>query len=348
MLETLVGRWLTAVLLLGCAAAAVGAQQVARVEMPAGWADAHAAALRWLAAQQRADGSWLPPKRDASERGVVLATTALALLALHSGGSTMRAGPHKVAIRSGVVLLRDLQDQVGWFDGPGPVRLEVQALASLATAVAATEAKSRTVERQMRNGSSAIATGLPAENLPADRSFATALSLIAARRCLAAVDDAAVKPWAEGLQRELAKRVLPTSLVGSSTPLPFRGPLADTREMESLAALMALRGAVPAGELLPAPRAQWLVNSLARWGDRGELVDGFTVWFTADLAAGVPAIWPDVERAISKRLLPRQITDGADAGRCSFDCGFAFLDSAIADTALLALALATPVFAVGR
>lgn len=73
--------------------------------------------LAWLARAQREDGNWvIEGSADAT-----VAVTSLAVLAMLGDGNTMRAGPHKGAVKTGIKWLREQQAVDGAFaEATGP------------------------------------------------------------------------------------------------------------------------------------------------------------------------------------------------------------------------------------
>lgn len=81
--------------------------------------------LGWLKRTQLEDGSWAA----LGHQDVQVAATSLALLAMLGDGSTMRAGPYKGSIKSGVKWLRDRQSEDGAFaESTGPHMLATYAM----------------------------------------------------------------------------------------------------------------------------------------------------------------------------------------------------------------------------
>lgn len=69
--------------------------------------------MRWLAAAQKADGSW------PSEPGREVRTGALALLAFHGRGESARSPAHGATITAGLRWLLEQQQSDGWFGSSG-------------------------------------------------------------------------------------------------------------------------------------------------------------------------------------------------------------------------------------
>lgn len=92
--------------------------------------------LKWLAKQQKADGSWslTGPYRDGGGEENVPAATAMALLAFQGQGNTHKAGRFQKQVVDGWKYLLKLQDGNGNFVNKGPEhqRLYAQAQCSIA------------------------------------------------------------------------------------------------------------------------------------------------------------------------------------------------------------------------
>lgn len=83
--------------------------------------------LEWLADKQQRDGHW--PSDHSKDASV--AVTSLCILAMLGNGSTMRVGPHKKSIKSGISWLRRLQQLKGtgaFADGTGAHLLATLAM----------------------------------------------------------------------------------------------------------------------------------------------------------------------------------------------------------------------------
>jgi hypothetical protein len=92
--------------------------------------------LKWLAKQQKADGSWslMGPYKDGGPEENVAAATAMALLAFQGQGNTHKTGKFKQQVINGWKYLLKLQDASGNFVNRGPAdqRLYAQAQCSIA------------------------------------------------------------------------------------------------------------------------------------------------------------------------------------------------------------------------
>ncbi len=92
--------------------------------------------LRWLANNQKSDGSWslLGPYKDGGSEENSAAATAMALLAFQGQGSTHRTGKFKDNVIKGWKFLIKLQDKDGNFVTSGPThqRLYAQAQCTIA------------------------------------------------------------------------------------------------------------------------------------------------------------------------------------------------------------------------
>lgn len=92
--------------------------------------------LKWLAKQQKADGSWslMGPYKDGGSEENVAGATAMALLAFQGQGNTHKAGKFKDNVVKGWKFLLGLQEANGNFvtKGPSHQRLYAQAQCSIA------------------------------------------------------------------------------------------------------------------------------------------------------------------------------------------------------------------------
>ena len=82
-----------------------------------GTEDAVEAGLKWLARNQRSDGSWslVGPYNDGGVTENKPAATAMALLAFMGAGNTHQSGPYKENVLKGIGMVKKFQDRDGFF-----------------------------------------------------------------------------------------------------------------------------------------------------------------------------------------------------------------------------------------
>lgn len=82
-----------------------------------GTEDAVAAGLKWLATNQRKDGSWslVGPYSDGGVNENKPAASAMALLAFMGAGHTHQSGEYKEVVRKGITFVVKLQNKEGFF-----------------------------------------------------------------------------------------------------------------------------------------------------------------------------------------------------------------------------------------
>ncbi len=101
-----------------------------------GTEDAVQAGLKWLARNQRSDGSWslVGPYGDGGVTENKPAATAMALLAFMGAGSTHRTGEYKENVLKGIGVLKKFQDKEGFFaeQAAGNQRTYAQAQCTIA------------------------------------------------------------------------------------------------------------------------------------------------------------------------------------------------------------------------
>ena len=94
------------------------------------------AGLKWLARNQRSDGSWslVGPYGDGGVTENKPAATAMALLAFMGAGNTHQSGPYKETVNKGIGVLKRLQDKEGFFaeQSAGNQRTYAQAQCTIA------------------------------------------------------------------------------------------------------------------------------------------------------------------------------------------------------------------------
>ncbi len=103
--------------------------------------DAVALGLKWLAAQQKSNGSWslVGPYRDGGASENATAATALALNAFLGAGSTHIAGEYQANVKLGLAYLVRKQNSDGYFPDerePSRQQMYAQAIATIAVAEA--------------------------------------------------------------------------------------------------------------------------------------------------------------------------------------------------------------------
>lgn len=101
-----------------------------------GTEDAVQAGLKWLARNQRSDGSWslIGPYGDGGVTENKPAATAMALLAFLGAGNTHQSGGYKDNVLKGISVLKKLQDKEGFFaeQAAGNQRTYAQAQCTIA------------------------------------------------------------------------------------------------------------------------------------------------------------------------------------------------------------------------
>ena len=101
-----------------------------------GTEDAVEAGLKWLARNQRSDGSWslVGPYNDGGVTENKPAATAMALLAFMGAGNTHRSGAYKDNVLKGIAVIKRLQDKNGFFadQSAGNQRTYAQAQCTIA------------------------------------------------------------------------------------------------------------------------------------------------------------------------------------------------------------------------
>jgi hypothetical protein len=324
-------------------------------EQHSDWSAAHRRALEWLVSVQQPDGSWAAADTDAAvaaDRIRKVAVTAVAVLALESGLSTMRTGPHRASIRSAIKWLLEQQAADGWFvDASGPDAALAQALA--ATAVTETYVMSAHRPLRVRALASLKLFG-EAERAPDGplwSSMPSALAVCAWRR-LPEADRAAELIREVALLPGLIAAQLGRSGTTAAGVLPaVVGPLPGAQAPADFAVLMALSGKgwlVPSNPAVVAAGANMRAVP-PRLGRKGELLDAVTLWFATDAAFTVGSeAQADWQRLVERTVVPMQAGSGPDEGSFTYGCGLALLRDRVPETALTALALAVPWFRVGR
>jgi hypothetical protein len=303
------------------------------------WTDAHARLLAGLRAAQLPDGRMAGPEGDGAAD---VAATALALLAFASNGSTMRTGAHKDPIRKGIIWLKEKQAESGWFvaaDLPGAIPAQAFATAAMVQIFADSNYSllRSNAERSLR------------ATLASDVADAPVAEALAQSLALLAVGTVPV----EGDTSALAARL--AALLGAkgqatvdATRAKLVGPLPGTADLATFAVAMACHGAA-----IPADDPRWLalapriVALPKRSGEQGELLDAATLFASGDAAIrlGGPA-WDAWRELVTERVVPRvSAVDGK--GSVTFACGIEVLRNENAESALTALALATPWYCVG-
>jgi hypothetical protein len=306
----------------------------------AGWTEAHARLLDALRAAQGEDGR-MPAAAQASDVADV-AATALAVLAFASNGSTVRVGTTKDPIKKGIVWLKGKQKESGWFvDSSLPGAIPAQALAAMAMTQLYVDSNYVLLKNLSQRALAAIFACDAAAAPPAE-TFALALAVLA---------DGIAPEHA----RADARRAQLAALLGDTgfatvdaTRAKLVGPLPGTHELATFTIAMACHGtAIPADDprwLALAPR---IVSLRKRSGDKGELLDAATLFASGDAAIrlGGPA-WAAWRELVTERIVPRvSAVDGK--GSVTFACGIEVLRNENAESALTALALATPWYCVG-
>ena len=165
-----------------------------------------------------------------------------------------------------------------------------------------------------------------------------------------------------GMDRELVAKLLPASqrlagVLGDSGlssadagNFPFIGPNAGTRDLATMAVVMA---SVDGGVLSPKdprwPAITKRVRELPSRAEReGSLYDASSLWCGSQAAFAIGGeTWAAYERFLGEKIVPRLIArDGT--GSIQLTCGPEVLRNEVTETALIAAALGSPWFRLGH
>lgn len=246
--------------------------------------------LRRLAALQDEGGSW-PAATGAPH--ATLAVTGASLLALLGGGSTMRQGPHRAAIKNGIRWLRDQQRDDGAFlDLQHPGAAAVQALATTAMIEAFTLSNYTLLKKNCTRGLSRLAAlrhtdggwrTAPDEPDPGATLWAVTAFESARLAALPLPDQAldGVDAWLAGAA---AAQVPEIGVLGAPAP---RGREPVLREEQVAAVLFsrALRAGLGTGDTAQDDLAR-LRSTTWTWSDGASLYQRFCAAHALALAGG--------------------------------------------------------------
>jgi hypothetical protein len=316
------------------------------------WCQTHARALDWLQRHQAADGSWSAGPGN-GDRAV--AVTALALMALHSRGSTLRGGDHQDAIKSASSWLRqqDAGNQ-GSFSTEADGVLAVNALATWAAAESGALGNYTLMKVLALRAATRLAAtaGEPAGFRRGDRldSLQTAwamAALLAAGDCkftmpepmrsgsIAFFADLTADSGRIGWQQKGGQP--PATLVHGDAP----SPLLETATAAGLYVQLLL-GANTCTPIM-ARGVAVLQRSPPRWDAKAGTVDPIYWLFGARVAARAGGgCWQVWERALREQVMLAQNTAGDAAGSWPAVGPWAAELGEVGTTALIALALAAP------
>jgi len=305
------------------------------------WGRAHAAAVEWLLAQQREDGGWSPSDAAADDPHEVAATAA-ATIALASTGSSVRFGARRAGVRRATKWLIEQQRSDGWFCDPGaPDARLAHALATAAFAFVYSVSEHRPYREPAERA--VVALGAFDDARPIE-PLLMVFTVLAAR---------AIEGESGGVRSSTIRLVATIGDDGSCSAeagtFAFVGTDAGSRDLATASIVMACHGAnaLAASDARTAAVDERLRSMVARIERDGSL-DAVSLWCGSSAAF---AIGGDARAAFERFLTERIVGPTAAPGARAwfrFANGPKLLRNEIAETALVATALAAPWFRFGR